>query len=42
MVMYPNVESMMMSIAEYEASTIQVFMEMYYQIYPDFEEIQND
>jgi len=42
MVMYPNIESVMMGEEEFEQAAILAFIEMYYQIYEDFEEIIDD
>lgn len=42
MIMYPNIESVMMDEEEYEQAAISAFIELYYQLYEDFEEIIDD
>lgn len=42
MIMYPNIESVMMDDEEYEQAAILAFIELYYQLYEDFEEIIDD
>lgn len=42
MMMYPNIESEMMSVEEYEEAAVLAFLELYYQLYEDFEEIIDD
>jgi hypothetical protein len=40
--MYPNNELYVIGVEEYEKAALSIFIEMYYEVYEDFEEISND